>query len=391
MDLILTTTIVTIALAVLFDFTNGFHDSANATSTVIATRSLSPYKAVAMAAVFNFLPAFIIGTAVANTIAKVVDLNQASAISEGAVPYGIRIALAALIGATFWNFVTWHRGLPSSSSHALIGGLVGAGIAAGGIGIVNWDSIRTIAIALVASPAIALILAAVAVVVIRLVQRVFKLHEDHVVFQGGQIVSSAWVAWAHGANDAQKTMGIVAAVLVSGGYLDVSANGDIHLPIWLVFGAYSAIAAGTFYGGWSIVETLGLKITRITRATGLAANVGAVASILGATQLAIPVSTTQTVSGSIVGSGIGARRHVSVLVLRDMVVAWVLTAPAAAVIGWGVFHLTSLPSVLAEIATTSAIVLLVAYAIYLMRSAVTEKDVANELPSEAALAMSGTD
>ncbi len=389
MSLILAATIVTVGLAILFDFTNGFHDSANATSTTIATRSLSPYKAVTLATIFNFLPAFIVGTAVANTVAKVVDLVEMQQISEGAVPYGIRVVLAALIGAIFWNFFTWHRGLPSSSSHALIGGLVGAGIAAGGFGIVNWDSVRNIAIALVASPVVALVLAAIAVVVIRGIQRIFKLDEDHVVFQGGQIASSAWVAWAHGANDAQKTMGVVAAVLVSGGYMEVSANGDIHLPIWVVFGAYAAIAAGTFYGGWSIVETLGLKITRVTRATGLAANIGAVSSILGATQLGIPVSTTQTVSGSIVGSGIGSRREVHYRVVRDMLIAWVLTAPSAAIIGWCVFHLTSLPSVLAQIATSAAVVLLVAYAVYLMRHAKTEGDIAEELPSMESLAVSG--
>ncbi|MGI9116675.1 MAG: inorganic phosphate transporter [Gaiellales bacterium] len=389
MSLILAATIATIALALLFDFTNGFHDSANATSTVIATRSLTPYKAVALATVFNFLPAFIVGTAVANTVAKVVDLVEMQQISEGMVPYGIRVVLAALIGAIFWNFFTWHRGLPSSSSHALIGGLVGAGIAAGGTAIVNWDSVRNIGIALVASPLAALVLAALAVVVIRGIQRVFDLDEDHVVFQGGQIASSAWVAWAHGANDAQKTMGIVAAVLVSGGYMDVSANGDIHLPWWVVFGAYAAIAGGTFYGGWSIVETLGLKITRVTRATGIAANVGAVATILGATQVGVPVSTTQTVSGSIVGSGIGARRPVAYRVVRDMLVAWLLTAPAAAAIGWLIFHLTTLPRGLSDVATAGAIVLLLAYAVYLMRTAVTEEDLAEELPSMESLAVAG--
>lgn len=389
MSLILAATVATVGLALLFDFTNGFHDSANATSTTIATRSLTPYKAVTLATIFNFLPAFVVGTAVANTVAKVVDLVEMEQISAGAVPYGIRVVLAALLGAIFWNFFTWHRGLPSSSSHALIGGLVGAGIAAGGFGIVNWDSVRNIAIALVASPLIALILAAVAVVVIRGLQQLFKLDEDHVVFQGGQIASSAWVAWAHGANDAQKTMGVIAAILVSGGYMEVSANGDIHLPIWVIFGAYAAIAAGTFYGGWSIVETLGLKITRVTRATGLAANIGAVSAILGATQIGVPVSTTQTVSGSIVGSGIAARRQVHYRVVREMLIAWVLTAPAAAIIGWIVFHLTSLPSVLAQIATSAAIVLLLVYAVYLMRNAVSEEDIAEELPSSDSLAVSG--
>ena len=389
MDIVLAATIVPIALAIAFDFTNGFHDAANSTSTVIASRSLTPYKAVILATVFNFLPAFVVGTAVANTVAKVVDLTEVQRISEGAVPYGIRVVLAALLGAILWNLVTWHRGLPSSSSHALIGGLVGAGLGAGGTAIVNWDSVRNIAIALIASPTIALVIAAVAILLIRGIQRVFKLHEDHVVFQGGQIVSTAWLSWAHGANDAQKTMGVVAAVLISGGYLDIGASGDIAVPIWVVIGAYGAIALGTLYGGWSIIETLGLKITRITRATGLAANIGAVATILGATDRGIPVSTTQTVSGSIIGSGLGARSAVNGRVIGNMVVAWILTAPATAAIGFAVFELTTLPRVAADLAIVAVIGAVIAYAVYLSRTAVTEKDVEEELPSEESLAVAG--
>mgnify|MGYP006281762757 FL=1 len=389
MDIVLAATVVTIALAIAFDFTNGFHDAANATATTIASRSLTPYKAVILATVFNFLPAFVVGTAVANTVAKVVDLTEVQRISEGAVPYGIRVVLAALIGAILWNLITWHRGLPSSSSHALIGGLVGAGLGAGGTAIVNWESVRNIAIALVASPTIALVIAALAMLVIRGIQRVFRLHEDHVVFQGGQIVSTAWVSWAHGANDAQKTMGVVAAVLISGGYLEIGANGDIGVPIWVVIGAYGAIALGTLYGGWSIIGTLGLRLTRITRASGLAANIGAVATILGATDRGIPISTTQTVSGSIIGSGLGARRPVNRGVVGNMIVAWLLTAPAAGLIGFAVFELTTLPRIVADIAVVAAIGVVIAYAVYLVRHAVTEKDIEEDLPSEQSLAVAG--
>ena len=265
MDLILVATIVTIALAVLFDFTNGFHDSANSTATVVATRSLSPRVAVLLAAVFNFIPAFVVGTAVANTITKTVQLGDLPTVAAGAVPYGVRLTLAALLGAIFWNFFTWHRGLPSSSSHALIGGLVGAGIAAGGMGAVNWEIMKDIVIAIVASPVVAGVVAILAVIIILMLTKVFKLHEDHVVYQVGQIASSCWVSWGHGSNDAQKTMGVVAATLFAGGYLGDMDPTSLEPPTWVIFGAHAAIAAGTLYGGWSIIETMGLKITKITR------------------------------------------------------------------------------------------------------------------------------
>ncbi len=385
MDLILVATIVTIALAVLFDFTNGFHDSANSTATVVATRSLSPRVAVLLAAVFNFIPAFVVGTAVANTITKTVQLGDLPTVAAGAVPYGVRLTLAALLGAIFWNFFTWHRGLPSSSSHALIGGLVGAGIAAGGMGAVNWEIMKDIVIAIVASPVVAGVVAILAVIIILMLTKVFKLHEDHVVYQVGQIASSCWVSWGHGSNDAQKTMGVVAATLFAGGYLGDMDPTSLEPPTWVIFGAHAAIAAGTLYGGWSIIETMGLKITKITRASGLAANIGALVSINGATNFGIPISTTQAVSSSIVGSGVGARRRVNWLVMRDMVIAWVFTIPVAAVIGFVVFQLTVLPGVLAYIATAVAIVALVIYAVVLMRGAMTAQDIAEELPSEAEL------
>ena len=385
MDLILVATIVTIALAVLFDFTNGFHDSANSPATVVATRSLSPRVAVLLAAVFNFIPAFVVGTAVANTITKTVQLGDLPTVAAGAVPYGVRLTLAALLGAIFWNFFTWHRGLPSSSSHALIGGLVGAGIAAGGMGAVNWEIMKDIVIAIVASPVVAGVVAILAVIIILMMTKVFKLHEDHVVYQVGQIASSCWVSWGHGSNDAQKTMGVVAATLFAGGYLGDMDPTSLEPPTWVIFGAHAAIAAGTLYGGWSIIETMGLKITKITRASGLAANIGALVSINGATNFGIPISTTQAVSSSIVGSGVGARRRVNWLVMRDMVIAWVFTIPVAAVIGFVVFQLTVLPGVLAHIATAVAIVALVIYAVVLMRGAMTAQDIAEELPSEAEL------
>lgn len=386
MDIVLLTVIVTVALAILFDFTNGFHDSANATSTTIVTRSLSPRVAVGLAAIFNFLPAFLVGTLVADTIAKTVNLDDLATVGDGAVPLGVRVALAALIGAILWNFFTWSRGLPSSSSHALIGGLVGAGLAAGGADAVNWHSLERVAIAIVASPAVALVAAVAGVLLIRLLQRVFRLHEDSRIFQGAQIASSCWVSWDHGLNDAQKTMGVVAATLYSAGYIARDGAGGIDPPTWVVFAAHLAIAVGTFYGGWAIIETLGLRITRITRASGTGANLGAVTAITIASRFGIPISTTQAVTASIVGSGVGERRAVNWGVMKRMAVAWVVTLPAGAVVAYGVFQLTRLPGTLAAIAVSVAIAALVAYAVHLMRSAIGAEEVAAELPSAADLA-----
>jgi PiT family inorganic phosphate transporter len=385
-DIVLIAVVVTVALAILFDFTNGFHDSANSTSTVVATRSLSPRVAVGLAAIFNFLPAFLVGTLVANTIAKTVNLDNLATVSEHAVPLGVRVSLAALLGAILWNFFTWSKGLPSSSSHALIGGLVGAGLAAGGTDAVNWRSLEKIVIAIFTSPAVALVVAVLAVFLIRFIQNVLKLSEDSKVFQVAQIASSCWVSWDHGLNDAQKTMGVVAATLYSAGYLAASDASQLDPPTWVIFGAHLAIAAGTFYGGWAIIETLGLKITRVTRATGTAANIGAIVAISGASRLGIPISTTQSVTASIVGSGVGARRRVHWGVMGRMAIAWFVTLPAGAVVGFSVYQVMRLPGTLASISTGAVIIALLTYAGYLMRNAIGADDVAAELPSEEDLA-----
>ncbi len=385
MDVILFAVIVTVALAILFDFTNGFHDAANATSTVIATRSLKPKTAVWLSAIFNFLPAFIVGTAVANTISKTVAIDALPSVASGGVPLGVRMTLAALLGAVFWNYLTWHFGLPSSSSHALIGGLIGAGISAGGLGAISWDSVKTTVAAIFASPIIAFIIAIIAVQLVRLLQRAFKIHEDSEFFRWAQVGSSAWVSWGHGSNDAQKTMGVVAATLFAGGYLVDTDASSLEPPIWVVFLAHAAIAAGTIWGGWKIIETMGLKITRITRASGFAANLGAISSIEGATNLGVPISTTQAVSASIVGSGVGERRRVNWRVMRDMVIAWFLTLPAAAFVGFVVLKVTVLPDPWSGIATGITIVVLLTWAGWLMLHATTADDIEAELPTESEL------
>jgi len=384
-DVVIIAVIVTVALAILFDFTNGFHDAANATSTVIATRSLTPKQAVWLSAIFNFLPAFVVGTAVANTVAKTVKIDELPPVALGEVPLGVRVALAALLGAILWNYLTWWFGLPSSSSHALIGGLIGAGISAGGLNAITWSSVRLTVLAIFLSPLVAFIIAILAMQLVRLLQRTFKMDEDAQFFRWAQVASSAFVSWGHGANDAQKTMGVIAATLFAGGYLTVESGSNLEPPTWVILVAHAAIATGTVWGGWKIIETMGLKITRITRASGFAANLGAISSIEGATHLGIPISTTQTVSSSIIGSGVGARRKVNWRVMGEMGIAWVLTLPAAATVGFLTYRLTVLPGALAFIAPAIAIVVLLGWAFRLMLHSKTADDIAAELPSEEEL------
>ena len=360
--MILLATITTVLLALLFDFTNGFHDAANATSTVIATRSLTPRKAVILSAIFNFLPAFIIGTAVANTISKTVAIDNLPAVAAGSIPIGLKVTLAALLGAIFWNFLTWALGLPSSSSHAIIGGLIGAGIAAGGMQAISWTTVQKTAIAIFASPLIAFLIAYLASYLVLGIRKVFKIDEDHEFFRWAQVTSSAFVSWGHGTNDAQKTMGIIAATLYSSGYLVAEDSSKLSPPNWVIFAAHGAIAVGTFYGGWKIIETMGTKITRITRSSGLAANLGAVTAINGATHLGIPISTTHAAASSVIGSGLGSHHRVHLKTIRNMVAAWVFTLPCAAIVGALTYKAIAIPGVFGAIATAILIVALLTWA-----------------------------
>ena len=382
MDYILWTTVITIALALIFDFSNGFHDAANATSTVIATKSLKPRTAVIVSAVFNFLPAFVIGTAVANTISKTVNLDALPAAATNAIPFGLRVTLAALLGAIFWNFFTWAYGLPSSSSHALIGGLLGAGISAGGIDAVSWSTVQKTVAAIFLSPIVAFLVAVIASWIISFAKKVFKLDDNHEFFRWGQIFSSAFVSWGHGSNDAQKTMGIMAAALYSAGYLQAEDGSKLSPSTWVIFAAQFAIAIGTFYGGWRIIETMGLKITHITRASGLAANLGAITSINGATHLGIPISTTHAAASSVIGSGIGSGHKVHFKTIGRMMSAWIVTLPSAGVVGYITYKATILPGKLAGLVTGLLIVALLAYAIRLMFTATTAEDVERALPQD---------
>ena len=308
-----------IALCAAFDYTNGFHDSANSVATIVATGVLRPRPAVAWAAFWNFIAFLVFGTAVANTVAKTVDENV----------IGLALIFAAVVGATLWNLTSWHFGLPTSSSHALVGGLVGAGVVAGGWDAINPSSIEKVAIFMVVSPLVGLTLAALLMGTLRLVTH--RRDEERVqrTFGKAQLVSSALVSLGHGGNDAQKTMGVIAAVLIATGHL--SGSGDIDVPLWVVLLAHSAIAAGTYAGGWRIVHTMGHRITELRPLSGFAAETSAAVALFVSTHVGAPVSTTQTVAGSIGGAGLANRgTHVDWRVFGHVVSAWVITLPAAA-------------------------------------------------------------
>jgi PiT family inorganic phosphate transporter len=376
-DLTLIALVAIIALALLFDFTNGFHDAANSVSTVVATRALPAKWAVWFSAFFNFAAVFVVGTAVANTVAKTVKPDVS----------GIAVVFAALFAAIAWNYATWWVGMPSSSSHALIGGLVGAGLAAGGIDAISWPSVQKTLIAIVASPLVAFGIAFLAMFLIAGIRKVFGLADNAKPFKWLQLVSAAGVSFGHGANDAQKTMGVIAALLVSTGHLAMGADGNVAVPAWVEFSAYGAIALGTVWGGWKIIETMGLKITTLHASSGVAANIGAVTSIFGATGLGVPISTTHAAASSVAGAGVGSGMGINLKVVGEMVLAWIVTLPTTIVLAFGVFKLTQLPGALAWILVSVLIVVVGALIVYAMLNSVTAEDIEAEIPDENVLAI----
>jgi inorganic phosphate transporter, PiT family len=333
-----------VAVAFLFDFSNGFHDSANSIATVVGTRVLRPLQAVVWAAFFNFAAAFIVGTAVAK------------AVFTGFVPPAIvdpNVILAGLLGAIAWNIVTWSVGLPSSSSHALIGAYAGAAVAKAGLGglVLANGKWPTTLLFIVLSPVIGAALGfTLMTAVYWIFQRVPPARVDR-FFRGAQLVSSALFSLSHGANDAQKTMGIIVGLLVASKSVFAGQTGWMHhlylengktIPPWVEMGAYTAISLGTLMGGWRIVHTMGNRITRLRPVGGFCAETGGALSILFATTLGIPVSTTHAITGAIVG--VGATTRISAVrwgVATRIVWAWVLTIPAAAAVAavcWIVLH-----------------------------------------------------
>jgi inorganic phosphate transporter, PiT family len=313
--------IVAVATAVVFDFTNGFHDTANAMATTIATRALPPRAAVGLASALNFVGAFISVTVAATIASGIVDQ------AEVTVP----IIFAGLVGAIVWNVTTWFLGIPSSSSHALVGGVVGSVIAGVGTSAVIWQGIASkVIIPAVLAPFVCGLAAFVATKIAYSLTRSAREEESAQGFRFSQIASSSMVALAHGTNDAQKTMGVIVLILVAGGRLPEDAG----VPTWVKIVCASAIAAGTFSGGWRVIKTLGTRVTEILPPQGFSAETSSATTILASSYFGFSLSTTQTVSGGIMGAGLGrAGGRVHWNVVGRMVVAWGLTMPAAAAVG----------------------------------------------------------
>jgi PiT family inorganic phosphate transporter len=322
-----------ILVALVFDYINGFHDAANSIATVVSTRVLSPGKAVVWAAFFNFIAAFGFGTAVAQTVGSgMVDLTYVT----------FAVIFSGLMGAIIWDLITWYYGLPTSSSHALFGGYAGAAVAKAGFVVIIPSGWTKTIVFIVVAPVIGLV---VGLILMTAIYWVFRgtppARVDH-WFRRLQLLSAAGFSLMHGANDAQKTMGIIAGALVTAGYLDL-VNGELPIPFWVVLAAHSAIGLGTLSGGWRIIHTMGSKITKLQPQGGFAAETGAAVAIFTATQLGVGISTTHTITGAIVG--VGATRRLSAVrwgVAGQIVWAWLLTIPAAALIAAVVYKLSTL-------------------------------------------------
>jgi inorganic phosphate transporter, PiT family len=326
------TLVAVVAVAIFFDFTNGFHDTANSIATSVSTRALSPRAAVLSAAVLNFLGAFV-SLEVAATVAK--GIVDPAAIT-------LEIVLAGLVGAITWNLITWYVGLPSSSSHALIGGMVGSAWSASGFDVVNTDGlVDKVLIPSLLAPILGLIGAGALMLGILWVIRRRSPGTINWLFRRFQLVSGGFVAFTHGTNDAQKTMGIIALALVASGHLEPDFD---RPPTWVIVCSALAMAAGTYAGGWRIIKTLGQRIAKLDPPMGFAAQTACATILWGTAHYGFPVSTTHTISGSVLGAGaVRGLRGVRWSVAGSILTAWVLTLPAAAVVGSAMEHVTRLP------------------------------------------------
>jgi PiT family inorganic phosphate transporter len=318
--------IALIGVALAFDFINGFHDAANSIATVVSTRVLSPGQAVIWAAFFNFVAAFTFGTAVAKTMGKgMIDISQVT----------FAVIFGGLIGAIVWDLITWYFGLPTSSSHALIGGYAGAAVAKAGPTVIIASGWTKTLIYIILAPLMGLVLGlALEVAIFWLFRHASPRRVDR-VFRRAQLVSAAAYSLGHGTNDAQKTMGIIAGVLFTAGYLKT-----FGIPTWVILAAHTAIGLGTLTGGWRIIHTMGSKITKLQPVSGFAAETAGAITLFIASSIGVPVSTTHTITGAIVG--VGATRRLSAVrwgVAGQIVWAWVLTIPMAGLIGAGTFWL----------------------------------------------------
>ncbi|HEY5949911.1 MAG TPA: inorganic phosphate transporter [Kofleriaceae bacterium] len=320
---------MTIAVALLFDVINGFHDAANSIATIVSTRVLSPRYAVLWAASFNFIALFIFHTGVAKTISGIVAVKSDD-------PAFVYVVMCGLAGAIVWNLLTWWWSLPSSSSHALIGGLSGAGIAYAGPSVLNTAKLYPTLEFILLAPMIGLVLGMMMMVLVSWLFRRSRPRTVDNTFRVGQLMSAGLYSIGHGGNDAQKTIGVIIAVMVAGGQLGLDAKGNLAegIPTWIIFASYGAMAFGTAIGGWRIVKTMGMGLTHLKPVGGFCAEVAGAITLFGATYLKIPVSTTHTITGAIVGVGsVQKLRGIRWGLASRIVWAWVLTIPMAALVG----------------------------------------------------------
>jgi inorganic phosphate transporter, PiT family len=322
--------IALVALALAFDFLNGLHDAANSIATVVSTRLLSPVQAVAFAAFFNFAAYWLFGHEVAKTIGKgIIDKDVINP----------QVVFGALVGAMFWNIVTWWKGIPSSSSHALVGGLIGAGTARAGLDSIVWSGVTKTASGIVLSPTLGILLAMMLMLLTSWLFMRATANRAERVFKTLHLISSAAYSLGHGANDAQKTMGIITVLLYSQGML----GSEFDIPNWVALSCYVAIALGTLSGGWKIIQTMGTRITKLSHHQGFCASTVGSVMLFAASSLGIPVSTTHTITGCVVG--VGAARRASAVrwgVAGRVVIAWLITLPASAAVGALFYELTRL-------------------------------------------------
>jgi PiT family inorganic phosphate transporter len=324
-----------VVLALAFDFLNGLHDAANSIATVVATKLLKPVHAVAFAAFFNFAAYFL--TLWFPSLHKVADTIGKGLIDKDMVTPAV--VFAALVGAMFWNVVTWLKGIPSSSSHALVGGIVGAGLAAAGLGTIQWSGLSKTLLFIPLAPLLGMLVAMIVMLLTSWLALGASNRGAERTFRSLHLVSSAAYSIGHGLNDAQKTMGIIAVLLYSTGYL----HGEFHVPHWVAISCYIAIGLGTMTGGWKIIETMGSRITKLSQHQGFAASTGGSVMLFGASWLGIPVSTTHTITGAVIGAGVAKRASaVRWGVARNVVLAWVITIPASGTVAAFFFWLTTL-------------------------------------------------
>src|SRR3989339_29878 len=338
MDWTMSVVIFAIALALFFDIINGFHDSANSIATIVSTKVLSPKFAVLWAAFFNFIAMFIFAPKVANTVSKIIRIDSVD-------PAFLYVVLSALAGAVFWDLLTWWFGLPTSSSHALLGGLAGAGIAHSGFGVIRWEKLTEAMAFIPLAPVIGAVLGFGVMIAVYHIFRKWHPKKVDNVFRKGQLFSAAMYSLGHGGNDAQKTMGIIVAILVAAGIFSDKIQLSIteFKTLWVILSCHLAMGIGTALGGWRIVKTMGMKITRLKPVHGFCAETAGATTLFLATTLGIPISTTHTIAGSIIGVGSTTNfSSIKWIVAARIVVSWIVTIPLSALMSAIVFWLIKL-------------------------------------------------